>query len=177
MPGGNKWQAISNPIVEKYIVYLRDKEYLIEIDGEKIYIDGEPYYAGIHFLNENGLFMVEKDEGKREFHIKSQDDGSYQVTTRGLQVDAIIEPEKSPRNKSTEKGNTGDITAPIPGVVMDIKIAIGDTVAQNQVLVILESMKMLMEFRAPFKGLVEKIEITKGQKLDKGDEMVKIKKE
>ena len=163
--------------MEKYKVYLRDKEYLIEIDGEKIYIDGEPYHAGIHFLNENGLFMVEKDEGKREFHIKSQDDGSYQVTTRGLQVDAIIEPEKGTRKKRTEKDNTGDITAPIPGVVMDIKIAIGDTVSQDQVLVVLESMKMLMEFRATFKGLVEKIAIDKGQKLDKGDEMVKIKRE
>lgn len=163
--------------MEKYKVYLRDKEYLIEIDGEKIYIDGEPYYAGIHFLNENGLFMVEKDEGKREFHIKSQDNGSYQVTTRGLQVNAVIEPEKGTRKKRAEKVNTGDITAPIPGVVMDIKVAIGDTVAQNQVLVVLESMKMLMEFRAPFKGLVEKIAIGKGQKLDKGDEMVKIKRE
>ena len=162
--------------MEKYIVYIRDKEYLIEIDGEKIYIDGEPYHAGIHFLNEDGLFMVEKDEGKREFHIKSQDDGSYQVTTRGLQVDAIIEPEKGTRKKRVEKENTGNITAPIPGVVMDIKIAVGDTVPQDQVLVVLESMKMLMEFRAPFKGLVEKIAIAKGQKLDKGDEMVKIKK-
>jgi len=163
--------------MEKYKVYIRDKEYLIEIDGEKIYIDGEPYYAGIHFLNEDGLFMVEKDEGKREFHIKSQDDGSYQITTRGLQVNAVIEPEKGTRKKRAEKGNTGDITAPIPGVVMDIKIAIGDTVAQNQVLVVLESMKMLMEFRAPFKGFVEKIAIGKGQKLDKGDEMVKLKRE
>ena len=83
--------------MEKYRVYIRDKEYLLEIDGETVFIDGEPYHAGIHFLTKNGLFMVEKDEGKREFHIKTQDDGSYLVTTRGLQVDAIIEPEKGGR--------------------------------------------------------------------------------
>lgn len=177
MPGGSRWQAISSRIMEKYRVSLLDKEHLIEIDGEKIYIDGEPYYAGIHFLNENGLFMVEKDEGKREYHIKSQDDGSYQVTTRGLQVDAIIESEKAARKKRTKKNSTGDIVAPISGVVMDIKVAIGDSVEQNQVLVIYESMKMLMEFRAPFKGLVEKIPISKDQKLEKGDQMIKIKKE
>jgi len=163
--------------MKKYRVYLRDKKYLIEIDGERIFIDGEPYHAGIHFLNDEGLFMVEKDEGKREFHIKSQDDGSYLVTTRGLQVDTIIESEKGARKKRAEKGNTGEINAPIPGVVMDIKVSIGDNVAQDQVLIVLESMKMLMEFRAPFKGLVEKIAIAKGQKLDKGDEMVEIKKE
>jgi len=162
--------------MKKYRVYLLDKEHLIEIDGEKIYMDGEPYYAGIHFLNENGLFMVERDEGKREYHIKPRDDGSYQVTTRGLQVDAIIEPEKNIHKKRAKKDITGDITAPISGVVMDIKVAVGDTVEQNQVLVIFESMKMLMEFRAPFKGLVEKIPISKDQKLEKGDQMIKIKK-
>ena len=40
----------------------------------------------------------------------------------------------------------------------------------------LESMKMLMEFRAPFAGAVEKIFVEKGQKLEKGDEMVSIKR-
>jgi biotin carboxyl carrier protein len=163
--------------MEKYRVFIRDKEYLIEIDGEKIFIDGEPYYAGIHFLNENGLFMVEKDEGKREFHIKSQDDGSYLVTTRGLQVDAVIESEKGTRKKRAEKVNTGEITAPIPGVVMDIKVVVGDIVEQNQVLVVLESMKMLMEFRAPFEGQIQKISVSKGQKLEKGDEMIRLEKE
>ena len=162
--------------MEKYRVIIRDKEYLIEIDGEKVFIDGEPYHAGIHFLNESGLFMVEKDDEKREFHIKNQEDGSYLVTTRGLQVDAFIEPEKGGRKKRAEKGNTGEIAAPIPGVVMDIKTAVGDTVKQDQVLVVLESMKMLMEFRAPFEGVVEKISVSKGQKLEKGDEMVRIKK-
>jgi biotin carboxyl carrier protein len=33
-----------------------------------------------------------------------------------------------------------------------------------------------MEFRAPFAGIVEKVSISKGQKLEKGDEMVQIKK-
>ena len=45
----------------------------------------------------------------------------------------------------------------------------------NQVLVVLESMKMLMEFRSPFAGTVEKILVTKGNGVEKGDEMVRIK--
>jgi len=163
--------------MEKYRVYLRDKEYLIEIDGEKVFIDGKPYYAGIHFLNENGLFMVEKDASKREFHIKPKDDGSYLVTTRGLQVDAQIEPEKDRRKKPMEKEDSGDITAPIPGVVMEIRAAVGNQVEQNQVLVVLESMKMLMEFRAPFTGKVKEISVALGQRLEKGDLMVVISKE
>ena len=60
---------------------------------------------------------------------------------------------------------------------MDIKVVVGDNVEQNQVLVVLESMKMLMEFRAPFEGRVEKISVSKGQKLEKGDEMIRLEKE
>lgn len=160
--------------MEKYRVFIGENEYLVEINGDRIQIDGQPVYAGIHFLNENGLFMVEKDAGKREFHIKSQEDGTYCVTTRGLQVDAIVEPEKGRKKKRLEKKEAGAITVPIPGVVMNVLIEAGDTVEHNQVLVVLESMKMLMEFRAPFEGLVEKVSVAKGQKVEKGDEMVRI---
>ena len=163
--------------MEKYHVHLREKEYLIEIDGDKVFIDGEPYYAGIRFLNENGLFMVEKDTGKREFHIKPQEDGSHLVTTRGLQVDAQIEPEKGIRKKPVVKEDSGNINAPIPGVVMEIHVKVGDHVEQNHVLVVLESMKMLMEFRAPFTGKVTEIPVALGERLEKGNLMVNMSKE
>lgn len=165
--------------MEKYRVNIGDKEYLVEIDGEHVRIDGQEVYAGIRFLNEDGLFMVEKEAGKREFHIKPQGEGSYRVTTRGLQVDAQIEPEKGRGRKRAGKEGKQDaglISAPIPGVVMNVLVKEGDTVEGNQVLVVLESMKMLMEFRAPFAGMVEKVAVSKGRKLEKGDEMVRIKK-
>jgi len=165
--------------MDKYRVTIGGHEYRIEIDGERVWIDGQPAYIGIHFLNENGLFMVEKDSGKREYHLKPQDDGSYRVTTRGLQVEAQIEPEKgAARKRAGKEGkkDAGRIEAPIPGVVMEVRVAARDSVEHNQVLVVLESMKMLMEFRAPFAGIVDKVSISKGQKLEKGDEMVHIQK-
>ena len=158
--------------MEKYRVIIEGKEYLVEIEGDRVWFDGQEIYAGIHFLNEDGLFMLERDESKREFHIKPQDEDTYQVTTRGLQADAIVEPEKKRRRKSEEKSDVGAIKAPIPGVVMNLPVAEDDHVEANQVLVVLESMKMLMEFRAPFAGVVEKIQVVKGQSVEKGDEMV-----
>ena len=162
--------------MDKYRVFIGEKEYLIEIDGDQVQIDGQPIYAGVHFLNQNGLFMVEKDEGKREYHIKQQEDGTYRVTTRGLQVDAMVEPEHGHGRKRANKQEEGVIAAPIPGVVMDVRVQPGDIVEKNQVLVVLESMKMLMEFRAPIPGEVEKVSVAKEQKVEKGDEMVRIKK-
>ena len=101
-------------------------------------------------------------------------ESSYRVTTRGLQVDAVVEPEHGRARKRPEKKDAGAISAPIPGVVTNVQVEEGQQVEHNQVVVVLESMKMLMEFRAPFAGEVEKIFVEKGQKLEKGDEMVRI---
>ncbi len=57
---------------------------------------------------------------------------------------------------------------------MNVNVAEGESVETNQILVVLESMKMLMEFRSPFAGLVEQILVAKGQSVEKGTEMVKL---
>ncbi|HUV15376.1 MAG TPA: acetyl-CoA carboxylase biotin carboxyl carrier protein subunit [Pelolinea sp.] len=162
--------------MEKYRVFIGEKEYLVEIEGDRVWIDSKEVYAGIHFLNDDGLFMIERDESKREFHIKSREEDIYQVTTRGLQVDTIVQPEKKKARKREEKKDVGAITAPIPGVVMNVLVENGVQVEANQVLLVLESMKMLMEFRAPFEGTIEKVFVSKGQNVEKGDEMVRLKK-
>ena len=91
-------------------------------------------------------------------------------------MNALVESEKSRGRKRTEKKEAGLISAPIPGVVINVLVQPGETVEHNQVLVVLESMKMLMEFRAPIAGLVEKVAVTKGQRVEKGDEMVRLVK-
>jgi biotin carboxyl carrier protein len=162
--------------MEKYRVIIEGKEFLVEIEGDRVWFDGTEVYAGIHFLNDDGLFMIERDEGKREFHIKPRDEDTFQVTTRGLQTEVVVEPEKRRRKKPEEAADSGMIKAPIPGVVMSVAVSEGAPVEANQVLVVLESMKMLMEFKAPFAGIVEKIQVVKGQNVEKGDEMVRLKK-
>jgi biotin carboxyl carrier protein len=162
--------------MEKYRVIIEGKEFLVEIEGDRVWFDGQEVYAGIHFLNNDGLFMIERDESKREFHIKPRDEDTFQVTTRGLQTEAVVEPEKRRRKKGEEVMDSGTVKAPIPGVVMNVAVSVGDPVDANQVLVVLESMKMLMEFRAPFAGIVEKVQVAKGQNVEKGDEMVRLEK-
>ena len=161
--------------MERYRVWIGQDEYTVEIEGDDIWIDGQRVHVGIQYLNDDGLFMLEQDSGKREFLIKPQEDGTYRVSTRGLQVEAIVESEREGGRKPAEKKDAGLISAPIPGVVMNVLVESGDSVVHNQVLVVLESMKMLMDFRAPFDGRVERVAVVKGQKVEKGDELVMIK--
>lgn len=67
----------------------------------------------------------------------------------------------------------GEVGAPMPGDVIDVRVTIGDKVEKGQPLVVLSAMKMEMVVQAPQSGVVKKVEVKKGMKLD-GDDLILI---
>lgn len=66
------------------------------------------------------------------------------------------------------------VVSPMPGTIFDIKVAVGDTVSQGDVLLILEAMKMENEIMAPAGGKVLSINTNKGASVNSGDVLVVI---
>lgn len=64
------------------------------------------------------------------------------------------------------------INAPLPGVVVDIKISAGQAVKKGDVLVIIEAMKMENEVMAPRDGTVSQVVASKGASVDTGAPLV-----
>ncbi len=62
----------------------------------------------------------------------------------------------------------------MPGTVLDIKVAAGDTVTEGQCVLILEAMKMENEIMAPTSGTVSSITVNKGASVNSGDVMIVI---
>ncbi len=60
------------------------------------------------------------------------------------------------------------ITCPMPGTIIDIKVNAGDAVAEGQLLVVFEAMKMENEIVAPCAGTVAFINVNKGDSVDTG---------
>jgi acetyl-CoA carboxylase biotin carboxyl carrier protein len=64
------------------------------------------------------------------------------------------------------------VNAHITGTVWKIEVKPGEQVAEGQVCVILESMKMEMPVEAPRAGTVDKIHVAEGQAVGEGDALV-----
>jgi biotin carboxyl carrier protein len=59
-----------------------------------------------------------------------------------------------------------NVTAPINGKVVKISVAIGDTVSENQTLMVFEAMKMEMDLPSPAAGKIKEIKTAVGQPVE-----------
>lgn len=66
------------------------------------------------------------------------------------------------------------VKAPMPGNILDIKVNVGDTVSADQVVVVLEAMKMENDIVTPYAGTVTSINVTKGQSVNSGDVLITV---
>ena len=60
------------------------------------------------------------------------------------------------------------VKAPMPGTILDVKVSVGQSVKNGDVLCILEAMKMENEIMAPCDGVVSGITATKGTAVESG---------
>ena len=60
------------------------------------------------------------------------------------------------------------VTSPMPGTILSINVAAGDTVKRGQVLMILEAMKMENEIMCPCDGKIASVNTSKGSSVESG---------
>lgn len=80
----------------------------------------------------------------------------------------------APRPAAPTNDAPGDVRAPIPGVVLSVGVQIGDAVASNTKLCVLEAMKMENEIFAGIDGTVKEIHVGAQQEVRQGDLLVSI---
>ncbi|WP_338358508.1 biotin/lipoyl-containing protein [Yeosuana marina] len=83
---------------------------------------------------------------------------------------APVEPVKvNPSSSGKAK-----VTAPIPGVILSLNVKVGDTIKENDLLLVLEAMKMENSIVAEKSGIVTAINVTVGQQVLQGEVMIEL---
>ena len=79
----------------------------------------------------------------------------------------------APRPAPSARGE-GGITAPMPGLVLAIKVKEGDTVQAGQALLVMEAMKMENAITASYNGTVSRLYVREGDSISEGDLLVEV---
>ncbi len=69
---------------------------------------------------------------------------------------------------TTDAASSGALTAPMPGLLVALNVAAGDTVTKGDTLAVLEAMKMQHQLTAAADGVVAALHVEAGQQLSKG---------
>jgi biotin carboxyl carrier protein len=91
--------------------------------------------------------------------------------TVSVKPQPVSTPTPATAPKSSAKGN---ITAPIPGTILSLKVKVGDRVNIGDVVMILEAMKMESEISSEFAGTVTRINFSNGAAVQEGDVMIEL---
>ena len=77
-------------------------------------------------------------------------------------------PAPAPAPAAAPAGAGEQITAPMPGTILDVKVSAGQAVKSGDVLMILEAMKMENEIMAPHDGTITAVSVAKGSSVESG---------
>ncbi len=112
------------------------------------------------------VFVEETEEGKILVHCGND---VYEVETK---KDA--EPSAVERLQKTQSAAEGrlEITAPLPGIIFDVKVKENDSVKQGQSMISLMAMKMENDITAPRDGKIKEMKVKKNDNVNRGDVLI-----
>lgn len=161
----------------KYLADVNGTAYTLDVDhpGEVI-VDGKRYQVSLEAVNRGTTYTMLVDGRSYEAFVDRRD-GVYYVEIGSERHAVTVEDERLGRLKrlgGDAQAASGEVTlkAPMPGLVVALRVEVGQTVEQGQGMVILEAMKMENELRAPRGGTVKAIRVRPGQAVNMGETLV-----
>ena len=142
---------------------------------------------GIEFLLGKGQVSVNKVSADKKEVATTSADG-YTVTVNGKKYAVKLDGSKATVNgktydigvkagveeqaKTQSSGEGQEVKAALPGNVLRVEVSEGDEVAEGDVLLVIEAMKMETEIKSPVSGKISSVEVAQGDQIKTGQVLV-----
>jgi len=161
----------------RYFVTIRDQVLEVEVDGDRVLLDGAPLDA--HLLPATASGVRSLRLGHRSHALVP---GERRGDVRTLHLDGErfsleVVDERTRRIREMSGAAAGaagprPLKAPMPGLVVKVDVSPGDVVTRGQGLVIVEAMKMENELKAEVDAVVARVMVGAGEAVEKDQVLV-----
>ena len=142
------------------------KEYKYKINGNLYYVVIGDIEENIAHVEVNGThYTVEMEK-------KPKAAPAPKPVVRPAAKPAAAPAAVAPVAKPAAGGAKSGVKSPLPGVILDIKVNVGDEVKKGQTLIILEAMKMENSINADKDGKIAAINVSKGESVLEGTDLI-----
>lgn len=164
----------------KYIAENNENEYEVEIsrDGRIVSasVDGRSYEVEVS-EPESGVYLIKNGAKVYEAAVGKAEDGTFRTRIGEHYFDIGVVDPKRLRGRSSAAGDldgVAEIRTAMPGKIVRVLVAAGDTVEKGDGIIVVEAMKMQNELKSPKSGTVGEIRFAEGATVSAGDVLVTI---
>ena len=164
----------------KYVVSLNGERVAVTREGDTVALDSTTATTRVSEVAGTPIHLVTiGDEVHRVVVQRRLGRGAYVLWIDGFryEVEALDERERAIRDltaAAATPAGPAPLVAPMPGLIVRVKVRVGDTVQAGQGLVVMEAMKMENELRAAAPGRVKAIAVAPGTAVEKGARLVEL---
>ncbi|QCR23478.1 biotin/lipoyl-containing protein [Pontibacter sp. SGAir0037] len=150
----------------------------VDIQKDTILLDGNPFNWDLspigpktfHIIKDDKSYtaeLVQADYQTKSFTFKIN--GALQTVMVKDRFDLLLD-QLGMSDANTQKVN--DVKAPMPGLILDIKVQPGQEVKKGDPIMILEAMKMENILKAPGDGVVKEVKVAVKQNVEKNQVLI-----
>jgi pyruvate carboxylase subunit B len=164
----------------KYVVDVGAELIDVTIDGGTVRIEGEELSASLSDLPGTPIALLTLgDAVHRVVVARGEARGRYALSIDGRRYDVEALDERTRAIRELSKASAvasgpAPLVAPMPGLIVRVRVEVGSTVQPGQGLVVMEAMKMENELRAVAGGVVKAIRVSPGMAVERGSTLVEL---
>lgn len=170
--------------MRRYTLDISDREFVIDVqalaaDRFEVVVGGESYEVTLS--NDENLAEATITPGLQpaanKIHRSSSSASAVARVRQDAPAPAASAAAPVARKPAAGAAGKGSLTAPMPGVILEVNVKAGDQVERGQQVAILDAMKMHNVIGAPRAGVVGEVFVQAGQAVDHGDAIIKFKED